>query len=144
MRCARWRRLVHRLGRGAGLGQHLAKQILYEIGDPAEHVLPDVIRDFRAVQLQNVGGQRVRVTAVVGREPTASYTVSATFSDGYQLEVGLAIRGIEAIGKAQKTADALLKRTRRMMAERGFADDANALVEVIGALSNPSDATATR
>ena len=144
MRCARWRRLVHRLGRGAGLGQHLAKQILYEIGDPAEHVLPDVIRDFRAVQLQNVGGQRVRVTAVVGREPTASYTVSATFSDGYQLEVGLAIRGIEAVGKAQKTADALLKRTRRMMAERGFADDANALVEVIGALSNPSDATATR
>ena len=113
----------------------VAEQILYEIGDPAEYILPDVICDFRAVQLQNVGEQRVRVTGAVGREPTASYKVSATFSDGYQLEVGLAIRGIEAVGKAQKTAAALLKRTRRMMAERGFADYADALVEVIGAES---------
>ncbi len=113
----------------------VAEQILYEIGDPAEYVLPDVICDFRAVQLENVGDQRVRVTGALGREPTASYKVSATFFDGYQLEVGLAIRGIDAVGKAQKTADALLKRTRRMMAERDFADYADALVEVIGAES---------
>ena len=113
----------------------VAEQILYEIGDPAAYILPDVICDFRSVQLENVADQRVRVTGALGREPTASYKVSATFSDAYQLEVGLAIRGIDAVGKAQKTAEALLKRTRRMMAERGFADYADVRVEVIGAES---------
>jgi Acyclic terpene utilisation family protein AtuA len=113
----------------------VAEQILYEIGDPAEYVLPDVICDFRSVHLTADGEHRVRVTGATGREPTSSYKVSATFQDGYQLETGLAIRGIDAVGKAKKTADALLKRTRRMMGERGFADYADALVEIIGAES---------
>ncbi len=113
----------------------VSEQILYEIGDPAEYILPDVICDFRNVQLQDLGEHRVCVSGAVGREPNASYKVSATFQDGYQLEIGLAIRGVDAVGKAQKTADALLKRTRRMMAERGFADYADAVVEIIGAES---------
>jgi Acyclic terpene utilisation family protein AtuA len=113
----------------------VAEQILYEIGDPAQYVLPDVICDFRNVRLEDIGEHRVRVTGAIGHEPTSSYKVSATFQDGYQLEVGLAVRGIDAVGKAQKTAEALLKRTRRMMAERGFADYADAVVEIIGAES---------
>ena len=113
----------------------VAEQIIYEIGDPAQYVLPDVICDFRNVKLEDIGEHRVRVSGATGREPTSSYKVSATFQDGYQLEVGLAIRGIDAAGKAQKTADALLTRTRCMMAERGFADYADSVVEVIGAES---------
>ena len=113
----------------------ISEQILYEIGDPAEYILPDVICDFRYVKLEQVGEHRVRVSGAAGREPTSSYKVSATFQEGYQLEVGLAIRGIDAAGKAQKTADALLKRTRRMMASRGFSDYAAAVVEIIGAES---------
>ena len=113
----------------------VAEQILYEIGDPAGYILPDVICDFRNVRLEEIGEHRVHVSGVVGREPTATYKVSATFQDGYQLEVGLAIRGIDAVGKGQKTADALLKRTRRMMAERGFSDYADSMIEIIGAES---------
>lgn len=113
----------------------VAEQILYEIGDPAEYILSDVICDFRKVVLEELCEHRVRVSGAIGHEPTANYKVSATFQDGYQLEVGLAIRGIDAVGKAQKTADALLKRTRRMMAQRGFADYADSVVEVIGAES---------
>ena len=111
----------------------VSEQILYEIGDPAAYILPDVTCDFRSVNLEQVGEHRVRVSGAVGCEPTSSYKVSATFQDGYQLEVGLAIRGIDAVGKAQKTGAALLKRTRRMMAERGLADYADAVVEIIGA-----------
>jgi Acyclic terpene utilisation family protein AtuA len=98
-------------------------------------MLPDMICDFRNVRLKSEGEHRVRVTGAIGGQPTSSYKVSATFQDGYQLEVGLAIRGIDAEGKAQKTADALLKRTRRMMAERGFADYGDARIEIIGAES---------
>lgn len=111
----------------------VAEQILYEIGNPASYILTDVICDFRNVKLADVGEHRVRVSGAVGREPTSSYKVSATFQDGYQLEVGLAVRGIDAVGKARKTGDALLKRTRRMMAERGFGDYADSVVEIIGA-----------
>jgi hypothetical protein len=113
----------------------VSEQILYEIGDPAEYILPDVICDFRNVRLEEIGEHRVHVSGAVGREPTATYKVSATFQDGYQLEIGLAIRGIDAVGKAQKTADALLKRTRRMMTDRGFNDYADSVVEIIGAES---------
>ena len=113
----------------------VAEQILYEIGNPAEYILPDVICDFRNVKLEDIGEHRVRLTGAVGHVPTASYKVSATFQDGYQLETGLAIRGIDAIVKAQKTADALLKRTRRMMAEHGYGDYADSVVEIIGAES---------
>lgn len=113
----------------------ISEQILYEIGNPAEYILPDVICNFCNVKLEQVGEYRVRVSGAAGREPTSNYKVSATFQDGYQLEVGLAIRGIDAVGKAQKTANALLKRTRRTMAERGFADYADSIVEIIGAES---------
>lgn len=113
----------------------VAEQILYEIGDPASYILPDVICDFRDVKLEQGSEHRVRVTGARGREPTASYKVSATFQDGYQLEVGLAIRGVDAVGKARKTGEALLTRTRRMMAETGFADYLDAIVEIIGAES---------
>lgn len=111
----------------------VAEQILYEIGDPASYIMPDVVCDLRRVTVAAEGPDRVRVTGARGRPPPDSLKVSVTYADGYQVDPILAIRGFDAVEKAGKTADALLRRTRRQMQEAGFADYADTLVEFLGA-----------
>lgn len=111
----------------------VAEQILYEIGDPASYAMPDVVCDLRRVTVEADGPERVRVAGARGRPPSDRLKVSVTVADGYQLDPMLAIRGFDAVEKAGKTAEALLRRTRRQMAEAGFADYAATLVEFLGA-----------
>ena len=79
----------------------LGEQLLYEIGDPANYLLPDVTCDFRAVHLEQVGQHRVRVTGARGRPPTNTYKVSATAQAGFKVSGQLTIVGIDAPGKAK-------------------------------------------
>jgi len=84
----------------------LAEQMLYEIGDPANYVLPDVVCDFTQVRMQEVGPQRVQVTGARGKPPTDRYKVSATYADGYRCVGTLVISGFEAQAKAHAQAQA--------------------------------------
>lgn len=111
----------------------VAEQILYEIGDPRRYLLPDVTCHFAAVQLEQVGEHRVRVTGAKGLPPGPQYKVSATWLDGFRCTAQLTIVGIDAARKAQRTADAILARTRALFAERGWPDYGRAHVEVLGA-----------
>lgn len=114
----------------------VAEQMLYEIGDPANYLLPDVVCDFRSVRMESVGPERVCVSGAAGRPPTAHYKVSATWQDGYQINIVGAIRGIHAREKAQKTADALIERTRKQMSAAGFGDYSGLRVEMLGCESH--------
>ncbi len=110
----------------------VGEQILYEIGDPAAYLLPDVTCDFRNVTLASDGEHRVRVTGARGRAPTSTYKVSSTYLDGFKCTGTLAIVGFDAVAKARRTGESLLARTRTMFAERGWEDYSGARVEVIG------------
>ncbi|MEX3009603.1 acyclic terpene utilization AtuA family protein [Hoeflea sp. TYP-13] len=110
----------------------VAEQIVYEIGDPAAYVLPDVICDFSEVRLSQAGRDRVRVKGAHGRAPTSSYKVSATYADGYRAGVTMMIAGNEAVAKAEAVGAAILSRASRLMKAEGHADFSETSVEVLG------------
>jgi len=136
---------VFELHQPAGAGglvtrQTVGEQLLYEIGDPRAYALPDVVCDFSEVQIEELpgfeaGGGRVRVSGAMGNAPGDCYKVTATYQQGYQIALMMAIRGQRAMEKAQRTAQALLARSRRLMAEAGHADYSDTLVELLGAES---------
>jgi len=111
----------------------VAEQMLYEIGDPAAYVLPDVVCDFTRVTMTSDGDQRVRVSGARGRPRTESYKVAATYVDGFRCVGTLVIIGIDAARKARRTAEAILARTRAILANRGLGDYRATSVEIIGA-----------
>ncbi|TFZ06336.1 DUF1446 domain-containing protein [Ramlibacter henchirensis] len=110
----------------------VAEQMLYEIGDPGAYLLPDVACDFRQVRIEQAGPERVRVSGARGRQPGPLYKVSATQLDGFRCAGMLVIVGIGAAGKARRTADAILERTRELLAQVGLGDFAAAHVELLG------------
>lgn len=120
--------------------QTVGEQLLYEIGDPRAYALPDVVCDFSEVRIEELpgfeaGGGRVRVSGARGRAPGDCYKVTATYQEGYQIALMMAIRGQRALAKAERTAQALLARSRSLMARAGHADYTDTLVELLGAES---------
>lgn len=111
----------------------VAEQIVYEIGDPAAYILPDVVCDFRGVKLEQVGANRVRVSNTRGRAATTSYKVSATFVDGWRVIATLMLAGRDSAARARRMGEAIVARTRRINQEAGRADYREVSIEVIGA-----------
>src|SRR5262245_55552687 len=122
----------------------VAEQIVYEVGDPAAYVLPDVVCDWSNVRLEQSGKDRVRVSGAKGRAPTQSYKVSATYADGYRAAVTMMIGGRDAVAKAEATAGAILARARRLMLAAGFDDFSETSVEVLGSEASFGDHSRAR
>jgi hypothetical protein len=113
----------------------LAEQMLYEVGDPASYVLPDVIADFTAVRMVPEGPDRVRVDGARGRPATGSYKVSATHADGWRSFATLSVIGIDAARKARRTAEAIRDRVAAILRARGLPPLRAHDIEVLGAES---------
>jgi hypothetical protein len=113
----------------------VCEQMLYEIGDPAAYVLPDVVCDFRHVTMSVCGTDQVRVTGARGRPPTPTLKVSATWHDGYRVLGTLTIGGYEAAAKAERTGEAILARVRRLLSARGIPYFSETSIEVLGSES---------
>jgi hypothetical protein len=122
----------------------VAEQILYEVGDPAAYILPDVIADFSNVVLTQDGPDRVRVRGAKGRAPTRQYKVSATYQDGYRAVATVSIVGMDAALKAERTGKALLGRARLIFAEHGLPDFTAAHIEALGAESSYGEGSRAR
>ena len=113
----------------------VGEQVSYEIGDPTRYILPDVVCDFSHVRLVQDGPQRVAVSGARGLPPPPHYKTSVTFSAGYRATAMLMIGGRDARAKAQRVAEAILTRTRRLFAERALSDYQETSIEILGAES---------
>jgi hypothetical protein len=111
----------------------VGEQILFEIGDPAAFITPDVVCDWRNVKLEQVGPDRVQVSGAKGNPATKSYKVLATHHGGFRVLATAMFAGIDAAGRARRAGEALVVRTERLVAEEGFKPLIESSVEVVGA-----------
>lgn len=111
----------------------VGEQLLYEIGDPASYVLPDVQCDLRQVRLTLAGADRVQISGAKGRPPTSDLKVSATFADGFRAIGTVTLAGRDASPKARRVGEAIFQRTRRMLAARQLCDFTETSMEILGA-----------
>jgi hypothetical protein len=86
----------------------VSEQLLYEIGNPAEYITPDVVADFTSIKLEDVGTDRVRVFGITGKPSTPFLKVSASYADGYIAFSTLTYSAPDAYDKAQ-AADKILR-----------------------------------
>jgi hypothetical protein len=122
----------------------IAEQTLYEIGDPAAYLLPDVAADFSHVRLTQIGPDQVRVEGARGRPPTGQYKVSATYQDGWRAVATVSIVGPDAARKATRTGEAMIARARMSFARRGLPDFAATHIEALGAEASYGGRLASR
>ncbi|WNF45299.1 acyclic terpene utilization AtuA family protein [Pseudomonas sp. SG20056] len=110
----------------------VGEQMLYEIGDPRAYYLPDVLCDFTQVQLSQVGNNRVELKGARGLPPTDQYKVSATYPDGFRCTASCLMAGIDAVKKAQRVSQAIIRKTEEMFAERGWGPYKEVSIELLG------------
>ena len=111
----------------------VAEQIVYEIADPANYLLPDVFCNWSNVTLKQLGDNQVEVTGATGRAPSNHYKVCATYVDGYRLMGSFYIAGLRAADKARTNLNAWVKRTERYFAEHSLEGYRQVSIEIVGA-----------
>jgi hypothetical protein len=113
---------------GAVNGETVAEQLLYEVGDLAAYLTPDVSADFTSIHLSQDGPDVVRVQGARGRPATDSYKVSIAYRDGFTASGTLVIFGPDAPAKARRCGEMILQRLRRAGVELEHSN-----VECLGA-----------
>jgi hypothetical protein len=92
----------------------VTEQLVYEIGDPSAYMGPDVIADFTTVELEDLGGDRVRVRGATGRPPPERLKVSVAYSAGWKSAGTLTYTWPDAAAKARAASRVLLERLDRL------------------------------
>jgi hypothetical protein len=92
----------------------VTEQLVYEIGDPSAYMGPDVIADFTTVELEDLGGDRVRVRGATGRPPPPELKVSVAYSAGWKSAGTLTYAWPDAAAKARAASRVLLERLDRL------------------------------
>jgi hypothetical protein len=105
----------------------VSEQLVYEMGNPADYITPDVTADFTSIRLKQEGKDRVGVSGIKGHPPTDTFKVSISYFDGYAATGQLTVSGPSAREKARVAADALWGRLKRA----GYAYE-QTLTEIVG------------
>lgn len=110
----------------------VSEQLLYEVGDPQAYIVPDVVCDFSAATVEQIGPDRVRVAGIKGYPPTDSCKLCVIHEAGWRAVALTPVIGIDAIAKARRQADAVLARMATLLPARGLGDWRGTHVEILG------------
>ena len=117
----------------------VGEQMLYEIGNPRDYLLPDVTCDFADVELTETGSNRVRVAGARGRPPPADLKVSVTHRTGWKMVAPFFFAGPDAGAAARAFARAALEAARAALTARGLADFSAVAVDIFGGANAETD-----
>jgi hypothetical protein len=90
------------------------EQLLYEVHDPKRYIQPDVIADFSAVEITEVGPDRVAVSNGNGLPKTGSLKVSIGYIDSCVGEGQISYAGPGAAERGQLALDILHQRIEQI------------------------------
>jgi hypothetical protein len=100
-------------GTGGVVNLQTAKeQLLYEVINPHEYYIPDVIADFTTVKLKEIGQNRVQVTGGTGKKKPESYKVSVGYKAFYLGEGEISYAGVSAFERAKLAGQIIEKRLK--------------------------------
>ena len=85
------------------------QQLLYEVHNPHAYASPDVVLDMGTLKLEDLGGDRVRVSGATGRPRPEKLKIVAGFQDGWAGSATIGYSWPGAMKKARATA-ALIER----------------------------------
>jgi len=97
---------------GAVNRQTVVEQLVYEIGDPAHYLTPDVDVDFTTVEVQASEYDRVNVLGATGAPAPDNYKVSLAFRSGYTASGQLLVYGHDCVEKARKCSQIVFERLK--------------------------------
>ena len=86
------------------------EQLLYEVHDPARYLQPDVVGDFSAVEMAQVGPDRVRATGATGSPATGLLKVSVGYVDSYIGEGQMSYAGPGALARGRRAREVVRER----------------------------------
>ena len=92
----------------------VAEQMLYEVLDPENYVLPDVVVDLSQVTLHQMDVDRVLICGVRGKSPTQWLKCTAVRQTGFRITADLVVFGANAEQKAVALGRAILQRARHV------------------------------
>ena len=110
----------------------VAEQMLYEIGDPENYLLPDVNCDFSRVEIKEIERDRVYVSGARGKPPSESYKVCLTYEAGFRGGHLFGFYGSDATDKANAFAKAAISRSRYSLEKKNLEPFIEESVEIIG------------
>ncbi|HRP21254.1 MAG TPA: DUF1446 domain-containing protein [Alicycliphilus sp.] len=88
----------------------LTEHLLYEVHDPGNYLMPEVITDFTNVQMEQVGKDRVKVWGAKGKPAPATLKAGIAYTDGYIGEVESSVTWPDAVAKARRSFEIIKKR----------------------------------
>ncbi|MFC4350450.1 acyclic terpene utilization AtuA family protein [Fodinicurvata halophila] len=89
------------------------EQLLYEIHDPTAYLTPDVVLDIGAVEIEEVGRDRVAVRGARGRPRPDSLKTTVGFIGDWLGEAEISYAGPNAFARARLAAETIEKRLER-------------------------------
>jgi hypothetical protein len=92
------------------------QQLLYEVHNPHAYLSPDVVLDMGTLRLEDLGGDRVRMSGATGRPRPQKLKIVAGFDDGWAGSATIGYCWPGAMKKARAT-EAIV---RRQLAESGL------------------------
>lgn len=88
------------------------EQLLYEVHDPHNYLTPDVVLDMGAIEVDEIGPDRVRLSGARGKAPPPTLKATVSMDAGWLGEGEISYAGPNALARAELAAHAVRARCK--------------------------------